>query len=45
MGDLKEVYEVKESISSSFANYDDFAAWLLKEQARAQQSGCDSRLK
>lgn len=39
MGDLKDIYEVKESISSSFSNYDEFAAWLLKEQSLAEQQG------
>ena len=36
---LEEIYEVKREITSSFSSYDDFAAWLLKEQAAAKARG------
>ena len=36
---IDEVYEVKRSISSSFATYEQFAEWLMREQEAAKNDG------
>jgi len=36
---LDEVYATKQTLSASFATYDEFATWLMKEQAAAKEQG------
>ena len=36
---IEDVYEVKRSISASFATYEQFAEWLMSEQESAKKSG------
>ena len=36
---LEEIYETKKAISGSFHTYDQFAAWLMSEQAKAKARG------
>jgi len=36
---LDEVYETKKALSASFRTYDEFAQWLMREQAAAKERG------
>ena len=36
---LDEVYKTKKALSDSFATYDEFAQWLMKEQSAAKEQG------
>ena len=36
---LDEVYATKKALTVSFATYDEFARWLMKEQSMAKEQG------
>jgi len=36
---LDEVYAAKKALTASFATYDEFATWLMQEQAAAKERG------
>lgn len=39
MDNLEEVYQAKREISASFSTYEEFAAWLMREQEKSRKAG------
>ena len=36
---LEEVYQAKREISAAFSTYEEFAAWLMREQEKSRKAG------